>query len=204
MDQGLKQRVVGAAVLMALGVIFIPLLLDQQTPDPVIEAPRPTITQPDIDFNSRIEPIDDETLAALDQEFEQHYERAEDTLSPVVSTAPEQTQSQATITQASEADADETQPQSTSDNEATDAKPRTGLTAWVVQLGSFSSQKNAEALVEKLKKKKYPAYIEVIEENGTKAFRVRVGPQIAREGAQKIRDELYKEVDLKGMVIRYP
>jgi DedD protein len=54
----------------------------------------------------------------------------------------------------------------------------TGLTAWVVQLGSFSSQENASGLVKQLQKEGYPAFLEQLDSGNGVVYRVRVGPEV--------------------------
>lgn len=76
MDRQLKQRVVGAAVLVALGVIFIPLFLDQgglETSLPEIPAvpPMPAMVE---EAQTDLPPIDDAEIEALEQLSEQRVE----------------------------------------------------------------------------------------------------------------------------------
>ena len=79
-----------------------------------------------------------------------------------------------------------------------------GATAWVVQLGSFSSQDNATALNQKLRKAGYPAFVEPLKRQTGMAYRVRVGPELLRSDAQKMKEKLTREMQIEGMVIRYP
>lgn len=79
-----------------------------------------------------------------------------------------------------------------------------GLTAWVVQLGSFSSQENANTLTEKLRKAGYPAFVEPLKSGSQTVYRVRVGPELLRSDAQALQDKLDKEFQQKGLILRYP
>ena len=59
MDEGLKQRLVGAVVLVLLAVIFIPMLLDSP-PEPGkagVELPAPPSDE--AEFSSRIVPLEE-------------------------------------------------------------------------------------------------------------------------------------------------
>lgn len=56
MDTGLKQRLIGASVLIALAVIFVPMLLDRPEPS-TADVGLPTEAQPVRDFNTRIVPL---------------------------------------------------------------------------------------------------------------------------------------------------
>jgi len=84
--------------------------------------------------------------------------------------------------------------------------PRVGLTAWVIQVGSFSNQANAEGLVKKLQKKKFPAFLEQTDVKGKTLYRVRVGPEIDQKLAQQLLkklDRTLKPMKLKGTLKRY-
>lgn len=174
MDLQLKQRVVGAAVLAALGVIFIPIFLDDKHDEKdLLLAPR-VESAPAGDFNSRVVPLDDR--------FIKQVERAMD------ATPQELIKSR----------------HWSRDSEGAVVTPRTGVTAWVVQLGSFSTEGNAETLVEKLRIDGYTAFIEQLPDDSKLAYRVRVGPELTKKAAGKIRDQLAKRLKLDGIVIRYP
>lgn len=74
------------------------------------------------------------------------------------------------------------------------AKPAiTPPAAWVVQVASLSSRDKAEALVQKLRRKNYPA---VISPQGS-AWKVMVGPELSREVADTTRARLAADPELK-------
>ncbi len=61
MDERLKQRLVGASVLVAAAVIFVPMLLDQDHEAPQhLERP---VTPPPADGPARVVPLDSNTVA---------------------------------------------------------------------------------------------------------------------------------------------
>ena len=189
MEPQLKQRLVGAAVLVGLGVVFIPILLDQS--DDTAIAPEPAVQTIDAptDFSSRVVPLDDEAVAQLESKANataDELQRAEDWDKKPLSTRP------AVV--------------------ATDSTPapeeneqlRTGVTAWVVQLGSFASRENAAGLVATLKKSGYTAFIEENADGDKVSYRVRVGPELTKVVAEEIRDKLNADTKVKGIVMRYP
>jgi DedD protein len=79
-----------------------------------------------------------------------------------------------------------------------------GLSAFVVQLGSFSSEKNAQELNQKLKKAGFRSFVEPLKQNNTTSYRVRVGPELKRSDAQAIRDKLKETMQLEGIIVPYP
>ncbi|MFT4562285.1 MAG: DedD protein [Gammaproteobacteria bacterium] len=186
MDPQLKQRVVGAAVLVALFVVFVPVFLDQSDDEQIDTLS----TFEDFDspqgFNSKVVPIDDETMDKIEHAMNANSDQLID------SGAIESPNSSDTGVLL--------EPQSAANPMA----PRTGVTAWVVQLGSFEREDNAKALAVRLKKKKYTAFIEQFQDNSKLAYRVRVGPELNQSAAEQIRGELAKQLDLQGIVMRYP
>ena len=83
-------------------------------------------------------------------------------------------------------------------------KERMNVTAWVIQLGTFSSEQNALALRDQLRAKGYTAFVEKIKSGDNQLFRVRVGPELERARADAMRDKLEKETKQRGIVTRYP
>ena len=77
-------------------------------------------------------------------------------------------------------------------------------TAWVVQAGSFGQQSNAKAFRDKLRKKGYPAFMETIAGQGSRLYRVRVGPELDRKRAEDQRAKLEEAFGIKGLVVSYP
>jgi len=73
-----------------------------------------------------------------------------------------------------------------------------------VQLASFTRQKNADALVNVLSKKGYKAHFEKVSgKSGRVIFKVVVGDEDKRESAQKLRQQLVKSTKLNGIVITH-
>jgi DedD protein len=56
MDTGLKQRLIGASVLIVLAVIFVPMLIDRPAPT-TADVGLPTEPQPPADFGTRVVPL---------------------------------------------------------------------------------------------------------------------------------------------------
>ena len=182
MDQTLKERLVGATVLVILAVLFIPMLLDETDTrkDEITGTIIPP--KPESDFSSRIIPLEDEAddkppAAVIEKEAVNEVIVENTEKKPVAPVVVE---------------------------EKKIAEMNVGLNAWVVQLGSFSSEENAQALNKKLRSAGYPAFVEPLKEKNTIAYRVRVGPELKRSDAQSIRDKIKKSMQLDGIVISYP
>ena len=201
MDSALKQRLIGAAVLVALAVIFLPMLLDRPPPGPGTEAVRLDIPPaPERDFETRTLPLEPppaaapppavverEPLATVDADAAPRVDaRPEDDAdaampAPSASTAvaadegaPEEGAAEGSATGAAAA-APQPPP----------APVRDGR--FVVNLGSFANQGNARALLGRLTSAGVPAFEEAIELEGKPALRLRAGPFAARGDAEAAR-----------------
>lgn len=80
-------------------------------------------------------------------------------------------------------------------------KPSDPLVRWVVQVGSFSSAANADTLVARLKLESLTAYKEQVKSSGNVVYRVRVGPFIDREEAQRADARIRERLSIDGVVM---
>lgn len=235
MDRGLKERLVGAAVLVALAVIFIPMLLDDAPPGPgpISESNIPPQSEDTAELDSRIKPIDESEAVTVEPPPPRGEDIVTEPAGPIEDTPPEPS-----VPLPADESADETAAQATaepaeepaSDAPATGAEPDPGSDAapaeepadsgsqsqaaeqaagdktagWVVQLGSFSREANAEQLNEKLQEAGHEAFVEPVRQSGQQVYRVRVGPEVRRSDAEKVRAAISDEFDLKGIVVSYP
>jgi DedD protein len=218
MDIALKKRLLGAAVLVSLAVIFLPMLLSgtgetARRFEPIRIPPRP----PPIPGTARIpEPLD---LSA--QPIPSSEER-----DPWASSVPSERAAVPPVTpdppsSNAEGAAEEMpgiarEAASAADRENDSAPPRSvpeplgdsePLSAWVIQLASFSTEKKALALRDKLRERKYAAFIESAEVDKRRVYRVRVGPELERKRALLLRERLgedFKDFNLRGQLLRHP
>ena len=198
MDEQLKQRLVGAAVLVLLAVIFIPMILDRP-PGPEVRVEHPTLPpRNETDFSSRIVPLSEPQTLLVDAETER---RAVPEIEPAKPAPPAEPSN--TVSAAAKASTDEKSVPAPAP-ETNKAKVESAPHGWAIQLGSFSSAENAVALREKLKKMGYVAFIEAARLDGKEVTRVFVGPELSRERAGELVRKLQADSELKGMVVQYP
>lgn len=229
MERQRKERLVGAAVLIMLAVIFIPMVLDDSVqPDSGITGTN-IPARPEGEFESRVIPLTpannagrgpgSEIGAAQGPAGEPAAEPGAVMEKPpgesapsAVSAPPVATPVSPGIATASPAGAP-VSPVTAPENAHAKDVPATaqqeqpqkaGVTAWVVQLGSFASAENAETLNKKLRQSGYAAFVEPLQQGGAKVYRVRVGPELRRSGAQSVRDRLQANMGLDGIVVPYP
>lgn len=191
MDFLLKQRLVGAVVLVALGVIFIPMLLEgpeQPVVPAVSEMPAPE-SLPEAgelqDFPGGEEIVPTPPVSIV-------------TDKRLPSPAGDR-KSKAPAPGADLPKPDEPPP-------AADAGPGQAgqLQGWVVQVGSFSKQENALALRDRLRKAGFATQVEKVRLDKGTRFRVRVGPYLQRAEADRAQAGLKKKFDLSARVMTYP
>ena len=175
MDDGLKQRLIGALVIVAAAIIFIPMLFDDAGTSP--EAIRVAIPQkpdvPKLEF-SKPRPPSESTPRASSA-----VSKAEIAEAPVASGSSEAGQPEKPIVTAS------------------------GVSGWAVQLASFEELANAEALRDKLRAAKYKAYIKYRPDKSPPLIQVFVGPELKRTAIDNLQRRLQSEYELQGIVVRY-
>ena len=186
MDQGLKQRIIGASVLVVAAVIFLPMLLSGQDETVQVEVavpPAPVLDKRDI-VTATPQPLPvPQPVAEIPQPAApQRSERS--VPEPVVAESPPA----ATVPAPAPAPV---APQPVADG------------GWVIQQASFSSAANAENFRATLIKQGYNAYTRAAQSGGKPIVRVYVGPVASREAANQVRDELARRYDGKGQVVAH-
>ncbi|MDX1569263.1 MAG: SPOR domain-containing protein [Xanthomonadales bacterium] len=83
-------------------------------------------------------------------------------------------------------------------------EPTETASGWMVQVGSFSEQDNAEALRDELREAGFVAHSDRIDVDGVVRYRVRVGPEIRRADAEALQDRLRQDMNLNGLVVSHP
>ena len=196
MDLSLKQRLLGAVVLIALAIIFVPMFLSGPAPQQTSETVNLAIPPaPDREFQNRVLPVDATPNAAkADTGTTQPVTNAplatvETPPRPAeipqptepVATAP------ATPTPAATPPKTETAPAKAEATKADNLPGRAANGRFYVHLGVYTVTKNADDLVASLKQGGMPAFTEASEAQGKAASRVRVGPYEDRAAAEAVR-----------------
>lgn len=216
MDLSLKQRLLGAAVLIALAVIFIPMFLSEPAPD------RPAGREfgelaippaPDAEFQTRVLPVapagaplteadtGGERLATVDTATAPPAEIATPEEAPAsVPAARAAGEAPAKVPAAPE------QPAGAAGRGPAPAAPaagRAGSSGQYVHLGVYANAGNANELVASLKKAGFAAFGEPVQYQGKPATRVRVGPFANRAGADAARLRIRElKPDVPGSVVQ--
>jgi DedD protein len=224
MDAALKQRLIGAAVLVALAVIFLPMLVDgpdpQSNPSSVpLEIP----PAPERDFETRELPLgtpgadasaaapadDPNRIVTVDTESAPQVDARPEDASPTpagaaptdAAAAPAPTGVVAPAVPPAPAAAAPAPELAAIEPRAPSSPATTPGGRYVVNLGSYGNAANASALVAALKAAGLPAYSEVVQVEGKPVQRVRLGSyaqrgeaEAARLAATRVRSDLSASV----------
>lgn len=193
MDERLKQRLVGAIVLVSLAVIFIPMLLEGGRPDGAPDSDgTPVPERPGYRFETIEIPLD----VPQDRADPVRVVHGPETSRGESAEGPEQDELPGRVPQPGDIAPTMT--------EKPLAVPAGQPEAWVVQVGSFSSEANALALRGRVRKLGFAAFVEEVTTEGSRVYRVRVGPELRRELAEVLRGQLAERAELDGLVMSHP
>jgi cell division septation protein DedD len=164
-DTPLKQRLIGAIVLVALAVIFLPMLVKGPAPDSGVQ---------------------DVPLRAPDAPADGQFETRE--LPLVAPSAP--ASGSATGMPAVQPVADAASPAADAGSGA--LPPSAAAGNYAVNFGAYATEADADAVITHLKKSNLPGFRQQDTINGRPAWRVRIGPYADRAQAELVRLEAGK------------
>ena len=75
---------------------------------------------------------------------------------------------------------------------------------WAVQVAAMGSQTDANALRDKLRAAGFDGFVDSVNVNGKRLWRVRAGPQTQRDDAMRVRDQIKAKLGLAGNVVSVP
>ena len=178
MDTALKQRLIGAIVLVALAVIFLPMLVKGPAPDSGVgDVPLQAPAAPaDAQFQTRELPLVTPGNAPAGGAV------------GMSNGAP-----------AAVVDAPSAAP-ATGDNAA--LPPATAAGNYAINFGAYGSEADANAVIARLKQSQLPGFSQKTEINGRPAWRVRIGPYADQAQAEAVRLQAVKvRSDVNAQVV---
>ncbi len=208
MNDILKQRLVGALILLALGVVFWPIVFVQ--PEQKNTAAPQSIPQAPV---VSTEPLDEPAQGALRG-------------SPVLTAADDAQRLESPAVDAivydeeGDAMASTIEPEAVAGSSAAATSPAVpevrseapeqlavdadGVpVAWTLQVATVSSADKAEALRKRLLAKNEKAYITTVSSGGKQLYRVSVGPKFERQELERIQASINAEFGVKTLLVRY-
>jgi DedD protein len=215
MDRALKERIIGATILVLFVVLVVPVFLDGPENDNEVisqtvplpgqsgnenqtivlhrdrEHPVPTANAskpPEDGANASVSLEPAKPVPANPKPAASEPQRAE----PVVQQEPAPQVTKVPVVVAEK---------SSSEEPSAEVASETGM--WAVQLGSFGNQENADKLAADLRKQNFTAFLSKLSTGNGDLHRVRIGPQKDRESAEKVAEQLAK-AGHKGQVVPHP
>lgn len=183
-------------MLVALGVIFIPALLDNTGRQEQFTVKMEIPPKPEIKLPEKLKELQEEQ-ANLQSE----------TVSPPPFSLPDPLEDQT---------GSEHQTSSSTTNKSVDKSPvqvtqktnsskhRDAKSEWIIQVGSFSRESNALGLRDSLLRLGQKAFVEETSGNTGVIYRVRIGPVADRESAEKLQAQLAKLGQRNLIIMPYP
>ena len=203
-----QNRLVGIIVLVALGVIFLPDILDgkkQHQEEQFAEIPLRPQVESDSSALKSFEPVD---LSEQEEQYNNNLP-AQETDSTV---SHGSTSGDSALSSAEPGNADFSQTElskqesgqtATKQESQATSQSAVASSAYTLQLGSFKNAANVNALVKRLRDEGYRAYTvpkKPVDGQLTKVF---VGPDISKAKLQKLQTKLDKFTGLKSAVVDY-
>ena len=213
MNEILKQRLVGALILVALGVVFWPIIFVEPGAKPLGEAVR-IPARPSVDTTPIAAPEKDglrpspqlSAVAESEANAEAASKKADETMDPVEKAAlPIATAvGKAPVEQAS---SKRPPPETHAPRKQAPAKPAIDADgvpiAWILQVASVSNPQKADELRRRLIDMGYKGYVKKIKSGSSVLLRVYVGPKFERARLESIQAKIDSEFKVKSMVRRY-
>tara|TARA_B100000809_G_scaffold245270_1_gene272051 strand:+ start:58 stop:636 length:579 start_codon:yes stop_codon:yes gene_type:complete len=190
MDDGLKQRLIGALVLVAIAIIFLPSLfsgeqgrrLNTRTQIPSVPEVKPLIIKAPMRVpNMPKAPEPEDMYRLLEEDKPVDMARNKD-----------QVNSKTKVK-------NNTVPVPVPPALDARAIPK----AWAIQVASFNTRSPAEILSTRLKKDGYKAFVHSVVIAKGRVYRVLVGPKIDRLKAQLTKDELDAELKVNSILVKF-
>jgi len=201
MERALKERIIGAAILVLIVVLVVPIFLDGPPDATEIVSERVSLpgqedqkTQTVVLERNRTEPV---PLASNSTETTS---QAAPQAAPPKAQTVKQSPPHAEKSSVPAEKVNATEPGAIAET-SSPAASSTGM--WAVQLGSFSKKENAEKLAADLRKQGYAAFLSQLATGSGQLHRVRIGPQKDRESAEAVASRLSK-AGHKGQVVPHP
>ena len=187
LDSGVKQRIVGALVLMALAVIVLPILFsrpNEPRQTQVTAPPMPAMQDLSVSESAPVVVPDPEPVPDLSVEADAASAESEPAAEPVAVPTPA-------------GGALAGVPPANAQAQRLDANNLP--VSWSIQLASLSNRASAVELQQKLRSQGYNAYVRTFDGMN----RVFVGPLTERAEADRLRDQLKRKQGFDGFIVRF-
>jgi DedD protein len=203
-----KHRIVGAIVVVALAVLLVPMILEENEPPAelksVTELPPPKTGSASSDTRVVVTPVAElaepvkvpakpEPVIPSVKPVPPPPAAAEEVAPPITETAPDKAPEKVAAAAVKPARTAKAAP-----------VPERISKGWVIQIGVYKERANAERLRKQLSAQGHKVNVDQVTLDGTNATRLRMGPFSDRATALKIQAQIEKESGVKAAVYHYP
>ena len=196
-DNKLKQRIVGALVLIALAVVFLPMLFKNEEPvrEVVVDAPEMPASTAAPQFTADPVAIPEPVVDPAAQDWGEIVEPQEQVAVQVTAPAPVAKKIEAVNSMP----AQPVTQKPAAVNVAPGIDQNNLPVSWSIQLANLTNKDNAQALRDTYRQKQYNAYVRSAD--GT--HRVLIGPLVKQAEAQALCKSLKSREGQECFVVRY-
>ena len=211
-EEKIKTRLIGSIIVVLAVVVLVPIFLENKAVDPKESEMKEV---PPKEKHSPKNVLEwDGSQDALKNQIDSVLESSSVTKSEKEGQGPAFNGSvenpSTNIEEASESDSDfedslkklESSIESRLRKESTSEEGSQPATDWVVQVGSFSSEENANQLILKLNEQAFDAFVIEREKDQSESFRVRVGPFDKKNEALKALSLIKEKFGLVGFLVK--
>lgn len=210
-DRALKERIIGAAVLVVLAILIVPVFLDGPSDETDVITESVTLPgQNDQDRTQQTIVLDRDrsqpvpaTRSAEPEEATPEPQQPVQEESPAVAATASTTDEQSPDAESTAPAAIASPPPAAQSSAVQPSATQSSTGMWAVQLGSFSNKENAERLAADLRDQGFAAFLSEIVSSGNALQRVRIGPQKDRVSAEAIASQLAR-AGHEGRVVPHP
>ena len=211
-----RHRLLGAIVLVALGVIFLPMLFSGQAPRSAVQQGNSmplqrgglsAATQPTMPIAAQPE-LQTHTISIGEQKSNTTEAASGEIKDPTPAPNPVDTAAAKPAEKPTDKIAEKTTAQKTVKTasirtaaSAAPVKSSASSQGWVIQIGTFTNADNARRLGTKLRRQGFDVNLDDVLLKQGAAVRVRVGPFANENAAQKEQTRLQKQMGVKGYVV---
>ncbi len=192
MKEIVRQRLVGVLILVALGVVFWPIIFVEPG---VKDTPRDSRipARPEVDTT----PVEPPDRVGLRVSPEPEPVAVEPVDQPVSDALPEPVEPATPA-----APATEPSPRSTAPERPTLDSQGVPV-SWTLQVATVSNAANADQLRDRLLSRHYEAYVRRVARGDRELYRVFVGPKFERAKLEQVQQEIDQAFGVKSLITRY-
>lgn len=213
-SSSLKQRLVGAFVMVSLAIIFLPMIFDEPHHLPNVPPHLELPAQPEVSKVTINKPVKPQFESVQVDPSDQRVKKVSEVV-PVVAepgdAEPEagediaNTVADVSVPTQNSKEASSGSKQSKVDSRKLEAPEVSHLpvfkNVWMLQLGTFSSEQNANALRDQMRKDGFDAHTKKVTVGTANVVRVFTGPFVNRSEAERVKKKVDQRYKVDSLIV---